>query len=181
MVQRDESTVRLQLQLQQAQHKCAEFERQVLNSRDHALGQAAEIERQAAEIERQEAEIERQAAEIERQAVETERQAAEIELQVLNSRDHALGQAAEIGALRFRIGKQAATFEQRLQDLSIHIANHLAHISRLESAHMEANQRANVLEVQRQELLALRSSTTWKIGRFIMLPVRMLKRLTHRG
>ncbi len=128
VVQRDESTVRLQLQLQQAQHKCAEFERQVLNSRDHALGQAAEI-----------------------------------------------------GALRFRIGKQAATFEQRLQDSSIHIANHLAHISRLESAHMEANQRANVLEVQRQELLALRSSTTWKIGRFIMLPVRMLKRLTHRG
>ena len=167
MVQRDESTVRLQLQLQQAQHKCAEFERQVLNSRDHALGQAAEIERQAVETERQ--------------AAETERQAAEIELQVLNSRDHALGQAAEIGALRFRIGKQAATFEQRLQDLSIHIANHLAHISRLESAHMEANQRANVLEVQRQELLALRSSTTWKIGRFIMLPVRMLKRLTHRG
>ncbi len=139
VVQRDESVVRLQLQLQQALHKCAEFE-----------------------------------------------------LQVLNSRDHALGQAAEIGALRFRIVKQAATYEQRLNDQSTHITNHLAHISRLESAHAEANQRANalsaeanqrakVLEAQRQELIALRSSTTWKIGRFFMLPVRVLKRLTRRS
>ncbi|MFZ9421395.1 MAG: hypothetical protein ACO29D_03230 [Ilumatobacteraceae bacterium] len=128
VVQRDESIFRLQLQLQQALHKCAEFE-----------------------------------------------------LQVLNSRDHALGQAAEIGALRFRIVKQAATYEQRLNDQSTHITNHLAHISRLESAHAEANQRANVLEAQRQELIALRSSTTWKIGRFFMLPVRVLKRLTRRS
>ncbi len=143
VVQRDESTIRLQLQLQQALHECAEFE-----------------------------------------------------LQVLNSRDHALGQAAEIGALRFRIVKQAATYEQRLNDQSTHITNHLAHISRLESAHAEANQRANVLEAQRQELIALRSSvleaqrqelialrssTTWKIGRFFMLPVRVLKRLTRRS
>ena len=111
---------------------------------------------------------------------------------MLNSRDHALGQAAEIGALRFRIVKQAATYEQRLNDQSTHITNHLAHISRLESAHAEANQRANalsaeanqrakVLEAQRQELIALRSSTTWKIGRFFMLPVRVLKRLTRRS
>ena len=42
-LQRDESIVRLQLQLQHALHRCAELELQVLNSRDHALIQAAEL------------------------------------------------------------------------------------------------------------------------------------------
>lgn len=121
VVQRDESIFRLQLQLQQALHKCAEFE-----------------------------------------------------LQVLNSRDHALGQAAEIGALHFQL-------ERHITD----IRNHLAHISRLETALLEAGQsvveQVNMLESSRREVNALRSSTTWKIGRFFMLPVRVLKRLTRRS
>ena len=121
MVQRDESTIRLQLQLQQALHECAEFE-----------------------------------------------------LQVLNSRDHALGQAAEIGALHFQL-------ERHVTD----IRNHLAHISRLETALLEAGRsvaaQLTMLESSRREVNALRSSTTWKIGRFFMLPVRVLKRLTRRS
>jgi len=116
-VQRDESVARLQLQLQHALHKCAE-----------------------------------------------------LELQVLNSRDHALGQAAEIGGLRLRI-------EHHVTDDK----NHRAHIARLESALAEANRRANALETHRRELVALRSSTTWKIGHSFMLPIRLLKRITHRS
>jgi len=116
-VQRDESVVRLQLQLQHALHRCAE-----------------------------------------------------LELQVLNSRDYALGQATEIGGLRLQI-------EHHVTDDK----NHRAHIARLESALAEANKRANTLETNRRELIALRSSTTWKIGHSFMLPIRLLKRLTRRS
>ena len=115
-VQRDESIVRLQLQLQQALHKCAE-----------------------------------------------------LELQVLNSRDHALGQAAELGGLRFKM-------ERFVTDDK----NHRAHIARLESALAEASKRVLAMETKRRELEALRSSTTWKVGRAFMLPIRLLKLLTHR-
>lgn len=116
-VQRDESVIRLQLQLQHALHRCAE-----------------------------------------------------LELQVLNSRDYALGQAAEIGGQRLRI-------EHHVTDDK----NHRAHIARLESALAEASKRANTLETHRRELVALRSSTTWKIGHSFMLPIRLLKRLTRRS
>ena len=95
---------------------------------------------------------------------------AELELQVLNSRDYALGQAAEIGGLRLQI-------EHHVTDDK----NHRAHIARLESALAEANKRASTLETNRRELVALRSSTTWKIGHSFMLPIRLLKRLTRRS
>jgi hypothetical protein len=116
-VQRDESIVRLQLQLQHVLHRCAE-----------------------------------------------------LELQVLNSRDHALGQAAEIGGLRLRI-------EHHVTDDK----NHRAHIARLESALADASKRAITLEAHRCELVALRASTTWKIGHSFMLPIRLLKRLARRS
>jgi hypothetical protein len=114
-LQRDESIVRLQLQLQHALHRCAE-----------------------------------------------------LELQVLNSRDHALIQAAELGGLKFK-----------RERFIIDDKNHRAHIARLESALAEANKRANTLETDRRELVALRSSTTWKIGHSFMLPIRLLKRLAR--
>ena len=99
---------------------------------------------------------------------------AELELQMLNSRDFALGQAAEIGGLRMR-----------LEQLTTDNSNHRAHIMRLENALAEASQvvalNARLLERSRDESVILRSSTTWKIGRFVMLPIRFLKRFAHRN
>ena len=98
---------------------------------------------------------------------------AELELQMLNSRDFALGQAAEIGGLRMR-----------LEQLTTDNSNHRAHIERLENALSEASQvvalNARLLERSRDESVILRSSTTWKIGRFMMLPIRLLKRFVRR-
>ena len=99
---------------------------------------------------------------------------AELELQMLNSRDFALGQAAEIGGLRMR-----------LEQLTTDNSNHRAHIERLENALSEASQvvalNVRLLERSRDESVILRSSTTWKIGRFVMLPIRFLKRFAHRN
>lgn len=36
------------------------------------------------------------------------------------------------------------------------------------------------LAALRHELAAVRSSTTWKLGRFLMLPIRILRRLGQR-
>jgi len=95
---------------------------------------------------------------------------AELELQMLNSRDFALGQAAKFGVMRMRIDR-----------LSTDNTNHLAHIQRLERALAEANTRAQAAERNRQELMMLHGSTTWKIGRLVMLPFRLSKRLTRRS
>ena len=99
---------------------------------------------------------------------------AELELQMLNSRDFALGQAAEIGGLRMR-----------LEQLTTDNSNHRAHIERLENALSEASQvvalNVRLLERSRDESVILRSSTTWKIGRFVMLPIRFLKRFARRS
>jgi len=100
---------------------------------------------------------------------------------MLNSRDFALGQAAEIGELRFRLTRQANLYDQQIADERVHISNHMAHIRRLEDALAEISLRAQALEVYRQEVNQLRSSTTWKIGRFVMLPIRFLKRFVRRS
>ena len=125
---------------------------------------------------RREAEIARLALEL-RRALE---QRAMFELEVLNSRDHAIGQAAQIGELRHRLIKQAASLEMRRHEFAVHSANHLAHISRLEAALAEATRAAALAEGLHRELAATRGSTTWKIGRTITMPARALKRLLRR-
>jgi chromosome segregation ATPase len=99
---------------------------------------------------------------------------AELELQMLNSRDFALGQAAEIGGLRMR-----------LERLNTDNSNHRAHIERLENALSEASQavaqNVRLLERSRNESVLLRSSMTWKIGRFVMWPIRFFKRFARRS
>jgi hypothetical protein len=95
---------------------------------------------------------------------------ADLELQMLNSRDFALGQAVELGELRMR-----------LQQLTTDNKNHLAHIERLESALAEVAGRAHAAERYRHQLTTLHASTTWRIGRFVMLPVRFLKRFARRS
>jgi hypothetical protein len=110
---------------------------------------------------------------------------ASFELEVLNSRDFAVGQAANIGELRYRLLKQAANYEMRLhqaqQHQLIHDKNHREHIARLESALAESARAAAQVDVLRRELTATRSSTTWRLGRVLMFPVRVVKRLLRRG
>ena len=116
-------------------------------------------------------------------------QLAVLELEVLNSRDHAIGRANEIGELRHRLVAQAATYERRLHDAQaaheVHDSNHRAHISQLEAALATASTAARV-ESRRAtaaiaELADVRQSFTWRIGRLLMLPVRLAKRLIRRA
>jgi len=103
------------------------------------------------------------------------------ELEVLNSRDFAVGQAAQIGELRHKLIKQAALLELRLHEFEIHSGNYREHIARLESALAESARAAAQADVLRRELMATRSSTTWRLGRVLMFPVRVVKRLLRRG
>jgi len=106
--------------------------------------------------------------------LDAQAQRASFELEVLNSRDHAVGQAAHIGELRYRLLKQA-------QHQLIHDKNHRDHIARLEAALAESSRTAAQTEALRRELTATRNSTTWKLGRVLMFPVRAVKRLLRRG
>ena len=107
-----------------------------------------------------------------------------LELEVLNYRDHALGRAAEIGEWRYRLIRQAAVYEQQLHDQGTHEANHKAHIARLETALQAAGrtmqQNFSGAGELRRELDALRASTTWRLGRLLMLPIRILRRVVRR-
>lgn len=103
------------------------------------------------------------------------------ELEVLNSRDFAVGQAAQIGELRHKLIKQAALLELRLHEFEIHSGNYREHIARLESALAESARAAAQVELLRRELTATRSSTTWRLGRVLMFPVRAVKRLLRHG
>jgi len=103
------------------------------------------------------------------------------ELEVLNSRDFAVGQAAQIGELRHKLIKQAALLELRLHEFEIHSGNYREHIARLESALAESARATAQVDVLRRELTATRSSTTWRLGRVLMFPVRVVKRLLRRG
>jgi hypothetical protein len=108
-------------------------------------------------------------------------QKAAFELEVLNARDFAIGQARQIGELRHRLIVQAARFQAKENDQLIHEKNHREHIERLEAALREASKIANQTDGLRRQIADMRGSSTWKIGRALMLPVRLTKRLLRRG
>lgn len=101
-------------------------------------------------------------------------QKAAFELEVLNARDHAAAQAAEIGELRHRLVSTTQIHQ-------LHDTNHREHIERLEVALREASKLANQADGLRRQIVAIRSSLTWKIGRLLMVPVRLTKRMLRRG
>jgi hypothetical protein len=114
---------------------------------------------------------------------------AALELEVLNSRDHAIGRATEVGELRHRLLAQAAMYERRLSEArqthATHDVNHRAHIAQLEDALSVASTAARVENRKASSLNAdlerMRASFTWKLGRTMMWPVRVLKRLVRRA
>ena len=103
-----------------------------------------------------------------------EQKIMQLELSLLQSRDFSIGAAAEMGEIRVGHYK---TIDQ-LKDANTHIKNHLAHIKRLEEALADLH-RSNALQRgQAAELVRVYNSASWKIGRFIMIPIRILRKIS---
>ena len=98
----------------------------------------------------------------------------QLELALLQSRDFSIGTAAEMGEMRV----EHNTIIEKLKDANTHIKNHLAHIKRLEEAMADLH-RSNALQRgQAAELVRVYNSASWKIGRFVMIPVRILRKIS---
>ena len=82
-----------------------------------------------------------------------ERRINDLTTQLIHSRDYAMGKSAELGEAHVLLGE----LHNQVADLDVR------------------------LKRVRNQLNAARQSTTWKIGRFVMLPVRLAKRLLRRG
>jgi hypothetical protein len=111
-----------------------------------------------------------------------ERRIMELEMQLLHSRDFAIGAIAEAGEARAVIaGRDAiiAALDRRAVDAETHAANHAAHIARLEEVMREHHRMLRQADARAREADAMRASATWRIGRFVMLPVRVLRRLAR--
>lgn len=91
----------------------------------------------------------------------------ELEREVLRSRDHVAGQVGEL--------------RNQLVAAKVDDANHRSHIERLESALAEATRTARQVEALRRELSAMKKSATWKVGRALLAPVHLVKRIVRRG
>jgi chromosome segregation ATPase len=78
---------------------------------------------------------------------------AELRLQLMQLRDHAIGTTAQVGELRARLREKDAELEKKN-----------ARIARLRK------------DFEQQET-RMRATMTWRSGNFIMLPIRILRRL----
>ena len=100
----------------------------------------------------------------------------QLELALLQSRDFAIGAAAEAGeapAYRARYVES----ELKLGDANEHIKSHLAHIARLEQALADLLKFEKTNKDLRTQIETLHNSATWRIGRKVMLPIRIIKRI----
>ena len=100
----------------------------------------------------------------------------QLELALLQSRDFAIGAAAEAGeapAYRARYVES----ERKLGDANEHIKSHLAHIARLEQALADLLKFEKTNKDLRIQIETLHNSATWRIGRNVMLPIRIIKRI----
>jgi hypothetical protein len=91
----------------------------------------------------------------------------ETQLRLLETRDFAIGAAARSGEMQLRLDTMSAAN----RDLNVHIENHLAHIERLKTA----------LAARTAQLDLVYASTTWRIGKMMMLPVRLIRRVLKRS
>lgn len=92
----------------------------------------------------------------------------DLELALLHSRDFAIGAIAETGELRLANAESL-----------IHAENQRAHISRLEQHVTQLDKQLRRRTNRVKELERLVASRTYKVGRLVMLPVRILKRLAR--
>ena len=85
---------------------------------------------------------------------------AELRLQLMQLRDHAIGTTAQVGELRARLQEKEVELRERERELE----KKSVRVSRLHK------------DLEQQEA-RLRASLTWRIGSFLMLPIRILRRL----
>lgn len=110
-------------------------------------------------------------------------QLIEAQLRILELRDFAIGSAARVGEMQVRLTTKEHELAQALtvnHYKDIHISNHLAHIARLEAALAENDSRIKQLLVRSTQLDHVYASMTWRLGRVLMLPVRIVRRLLRR-
>ena len=104
----------------------------------------------------------------------------QLELALLQSRDFAIGAAAEaseIPIIRAKFQNQFAESERQLADANEHIKSHVAHIARLEQLVADLLKLEKVNKDLRTQMNHLKISVTWRVGRLIMLPIRIVKRI----
>ncbi len=104
----------------------------------------------------------------------------QLELALLQSRDFAIGAAAEaseIPIIRAKFQDQFAESERQLADANEHIKSHVAHIARLEQLVADLLKLEKVNKDLRTQMNHLKISVTWRVGRLIMLPIRIVKRI----
>ena len=104
----------------------------------------------------------------------------QLELALLQSRDFAIGAAAEaseIPIIRARFQNQFAESERQLADANEHIKSHVAHIARLEKLVADLLKLERVNKDLRTQMNHLKISVTWRVGRLIMLPIRIVKHI----
>ncbi|MEY3396157.1 MAG: hypothetical protein RLZZ534_119, partial [Actinomycetota bacterium] len=99
----------------------------------------------------------------------------QLELSLLQSRDFSIGAAAEVGEMRV----VRSQLKDQLKDANIHIKSHLAHIKRLEEAMVELNRVSALHRARIAELDRVYNSASWKIGRFVLIPVRILRKIIN--
>ena len=104
-----------------------------------------------------------------------EQRIMQLELSLLQSRDFSIGAAAEVGEMRV----VRSQLKDQLKDANIHIKSHLAHIKRLEEAMVELNRVSALHRARIAELDRVYNSASWKIGRFVLIPVRILRKIIN--
>ncbi len=97
----------------------------------------------------------------------------QLELALLQSRDFSIGTAAEMGEMR--VGHN--TIIEKLKTAETHIKNHVLHIKRLEQAMVELNRASAFHAARSAELDRVYNTASWKIGRFVMIPIRILRKI----
>ena len=100
----------------------------------------------------------------------------QLELALLQSRDFAIGAAAESSEAPI-IRAMYVESERKLGDANEHIKSHLAHIARLEQALADSLKFEKTNKELRTQIETLHNSATWRIGRKVMLPIRIIKRI----
>lgn len=100
----------------------------------------------------------------------------QLELALLQSRDFAIGAAAEASETPI-VRAMYVESERKLGDANEHIKNHLDHIVRLEKALTDLLKidKANI--ELRAQIKALHDSMAWRLGRTLLLPIRIIKRI----
>ena len=98
-----------------------------------------------------------------------------LELALMQSRDFAIGSAAQAGEAVANMNK----FLHLKDLLKIHIENHEKHIARLEATLGEVGRANEVHRAKSKQLDLVYESASWKIGRFFMLPIRAIKRIAR--